>query len=254
MMRLLASLLALAVLTGPGRADHPSECLLAQHQLEFVYALPNVSRAIAAKNLTVLVIGAGSSTLPGANGPKRAYPARLQQALTEALPGVAVTVTTDIKFRRTAEDMSKALPGLLAAAKPSLVVWQTGTVDAMVASDIDLFSQALDRGIGAARKAGADVILINSQYSPRTESMIALSSYTEAMRWVALQQEIPLFNRFAIMRLWSDLGTFDFMAATKQLEIAERVHDCVGRLLADLVVESAKLGGSPLPAPRPTPR
>ena len=253
MMRLLASLLALAVLTGPGRADHPSECLLAQHQLEFVFALPNAARAIAGKKLTVLVVGAGSSTLPGANGPKNAYPARLQKALTEALPGVTVTVTTDIRFRRTAEDVLKTLPGVLAAAKPALLVWQTGTVDAMVAADIDRFSEALDRGIGAARKAGADVILINSQYSPRTESMIALASYTEAMRWVALQQEVPLFNRFAIMRLWSDLGTFDFMGAAKKLETAERVHDCLGRLLSDLVVESAKPGG-PAHAQPPTPR
>ena len=30
-----------------------------------------------------------------------------------------------------------------------------------------------------ARAAGADVILINPQYSPRTESMIALSTYSE---------------------------------------------------------------------------
>jgi hypothetical protein len=60
------------------------------------------------------------------------------------------------------------------------------------------------------------------------------------MRWVALQQEVPLFDRFSIMKLWADLGTFDLYSATKKLDIAERVHDCIGRLLADLVVESAK--------------
>lgn len=84
------------------------------------------------------------------------------------------------------------------------------------------------------------MVLVNAQYSPRTESMIALSTYSEDMRWVALQQEVPLFDRFSIMRLWSDLGTFDLYSATKKLDIAERVHDCIGRLLADLVIAAAK--------------
>jgi hypothetical protein len=51
---------------------------------------------------------------------------------------------------------------------------------------------------------------------------------------------VPLFDRFSIMRLWSDLGTFDLYSATKKLDIAERVHDCIGRLLADFVITAAK--------------
>ena len=60
------------------------------------------------------------------------------------------------------------------------------------------------------------------------------------MRWVALQQEVPLFDRFSIMKFWSDEGTFDLYSATKKLDMAERVHDCIGRLLADFVIEAAK--------------
>jgi hypothetical protein len=133
----------------------------------------------------------------------------------------------------------------LAINKPALVVWQTGTVDAMQGIDPDQFSQALDKGINIARSAGADVVFINPQYSPRTESMIALGTYAENMRWVALQQEVPLFDRFSIMKVWSDLGTFDLNSATKKLDMAERVHDCIGRLLADLVIESAKSRAPP---------
>ena len=61
------------------------------------------------------------------------------------------------------------MPPALAAAKPALVVWQTGTVDAMQSVDPDQFSAALDQGINIARSAGADVVLVNAQYSPRTE-------------------------------------------------------------------------------------
>jgi hypothetical protein len=233
-------LLVWLVLPGPALAGHPAECLVAQHQLEHSFSLPRVAKAMAAGKLDILVVGAGSSMLPGANGVQRAYPARLGAALTEALPGVAVTVATDVKPRRTAADMLASLPARIAAAKPALFVWQTGTVDAMLGVDPDQFSDALEQGVRLAHAAGADVVFVNSQYSPRTESMIALGTYAEDMRWVALQHEVPLFNRFAVMRLWADLGTFDFTDAPRKLEVAERVHDCIGRLLSDLIIEAGR--------------
>ena len=239
-MRWRVLLLALLVLAGPAWAELPAQCGVAAHLVETSFPLPKVKRALAEKKLNILVVGAGSSQLPGANGEKNAFPARLQQALSDQLPGVEVKVATDIKASRTAAEMVKVLPADLSATKPALLVWQTGTTDAMRAVDPDQFSQALDQGINIARRAGADVVLVNAQYSPRTESMIALSTYSEDMRWVALQQEVPLFDRFSIMRLWSDLGTFDLYSATKKLDIAERVHDCIGRLLADLVIAAAK--------------
>jgi hypothetical protein len=241
-------LLALLMLgSGPARAEQPAECRVAENLLESSFRLPRVTRAISAKHLNVLVVGAGSSQLPGSNGPgnapnagSNAYPARLQQALAQQLPGVEVKVTTDVKAKRTAAEMVKTLPAALSASKPALLIWQTGTVDAMLAVDPDQFSQALDKGLNIAHSAGADVVLINAQYSPRTESMIALGTYAEDMRWVALQHEVLLFDRFSIMKLWGELGTFDLYSATKKLDIAERVHDCIGRLLADLVITAAK--------------
>ncbi|MGH6665451.1 MAG: SGNH/GDSL hydrolase family protein [Pseudolabrys sp.] len=234
-------LLSLALLlAGPVRAEHPAECRVAEHLIERDFPLPQVTRAIAAKKLDILVVGAGSSSLPGPNGIKNAYPARLQQALTDKLLGVTVKVTTDVKSKRSAAEMVKSMVPALAAAKPALMVWQTGTVDAMQSTDVDQFRAALDQGINIAGSAGTDVILVNAQYSPRTDSMIALGTYAENMRWVALQHEMPLFDRFSIMKLWADLGTFDLYSPAKKLDTAERVHDCIGRLLADLVVESAK--------------
>jgi hypothetical protein len=64
------------------------------------------------------------------------------------------------------------------------------------------------------------------------------------MRFTALQHEIPLFDRFAVMRQWGELGTFDLLDPTKKTDIAERVHQCVAELLADLIVQGAKLTGA----------
>ena len=156
---------------------------------------------------------------------------------------MAVKVTTDVKASRTATEMVSALKPAMAAAKPALMIWQTGTTDAVRGVEPDQFNASLENGIVIAQAAGADSILMNMQYSPRTESMIALGIYIENMRWVALQHEIPLFDRFSIMKVWAELGTFDLYSATKKLDTAERVHDCIGRLLADLIAEAAKPGG-----------
>jgi hypothetical protein len=241
MIKRLAVLLAL-VSAGPALAAPPAECLVAQHQVEQIFPLPHVSQAVAAKKLNILVVGSASSTLPGSSGVKDAYPARLQTTLSETLPDVAMKVIVDARPQRTAEAMLKTLKAELTAAKPALMIWQTGTVDAMQGVDPDQFSATLVQGIVMARAAGADVILINPQYSPRTESMIALATYTSDMRWVAVQHDVPLFDRFEIMKVWADLGTFDLSAAANKLEVAGRVHNCIGWLLSELIIGTVKSG------------
>src|SRR5439155_882045 len=87
----------------------------------------------------------------------------------------------------------------------------------------------------------ADVILMNMQYSPRTEIMVSYGPYADDMRVVAQQHEIPLFDRLAIMRHWSDTGAFDLYAAGKDNVLAQRVHDCIGRGIASMIIDAAHL-------------
>jgi hypothetical protein len=237
MKKVILALLGIVLGAAPIRAELPPQCAVAQQLVSAEFALPRVAKAIKNKKLDVLVVGAGSSTLAGAEA--NAYPARLQVALTASLTGVEVKVHTDAQLGRTASAAMKPIVTGLATNHPALLVWQAGTVDAMRSVDLDEFSATLDKGIDAAHKGGSDVVLVNGQYSPRTESIIALAQYSEHMRWVGLRNDTPLFDRYSIMKLWSDSGTFDFMAHTKKLDMAERVHDCIGRLLAELVIKSA---------------
>ena len=73
------------------------------------------------------------------------------------------------------------------------------------------------------------------------EPMLAVGAYADAMRMIALQREVILFDRFSIMKRWSEAGIFDLYAATRKTDVAEQVHDCLGRLLANVVVEAVKL-------------
>jgi lysophospholipase L1-like esterase len=206
--------------------------------------LEHVKKAVQEhKKLTVLVLGSGSSLMPGPDGAGKAYPGRLEEVLRKRFPQVDIQVVALAKSRQLASDMAQSLEKALLDRKPDLVIWQTGTVDAMRGVDPESFRASLDDGIDHVVDAGADVILMNMQYSPRTETLISLSNYADIMRVVARDRDVPLFDRREIMRHWNDNGNFDLNLATKDLATAYKVHDCLGRALASLVVEAADLDG-----------
>jgi len=230
----LWSLAGAAIAAEP--CDIPGYLLVGSNELK------HVAEAVQKeKKLTIAVVGTGSSILAGPEGPRSAYPARLEAALKAKLPSVAVKVVSLVRTRMTTEDLAKGMEKLVNDEKPDLVIWQTGTLDAIRRVDPDEFRTALEEGVETLHKGGADVILMNMQYSPRTDIMVPLGPYADNMRVVAQQHEIPLFDRLAIMRHWSDTGAFDLYAAGKDNVLAQRVHDCIGRGIASMIIDAAHL-------------
>jgi hypothetical protein len=231
------------VLTGsPARAeDTPQSCEVPAYLLTSESKLSHVADAV--KNsapLNVLVIGSRSSTIAASE--TSAYPAKLQAMLKERLPAVAINVSVELQTGKTAEEVDATLVKLVEAKRPTLVVWQTGTVDAIRSIDPDDFRGAVDEGVAALQKAGVDVVLVNLQYSPRTETMISAPPYLDNMRVVAQHHDVPLFDRFAIMRHWNESGDFDLFSTTHGVDLAKRVHACLGRALTKFVIDAAHLG------------
>ena len=231
---------ALYLLAGAAFAAEP--CDVPGYLLFGSNELKHVAEAVQKQHkLTIAVVGTGSSILAGPDGPRSAYPARLEAVLKQKLPDIDVKVVSLVRTRMTTEDLAKGMEKMLTDEKPDLVIWQTGTLDAIRRVDPEEFRAALDEGVETLHKGGADVILMNMQYSPRTDIMVALGPYADNMRVVAQQHEIPLFDRLAIMRHWSDTGAFDLYAAGKDNVLAQRVHDCIGRGIAAMIIDAAHL-------------
>jgi hypothetical protein len=235
------ALLAGLAATGFARAeDAPQTCEVPAYLLTSENSLPKVTEAVKkGQPLTILVVGSRSSSIPSLEA--SAYPARLQAALKERLPTLPINLSVELQSAKTAEEAAGTLVKLVEAKRPTLVIWQTGTVDAMRSVDPDDFRSALHEGVVALQTAGTDVILVNLQYSPRTETMISAPPYLDNMRVVAQQHDVPLFDRFAIMRHWNDAGDFDLFSTAHGMDLVKRVHDCLGRALSKFVVDSAHL-------------
>jgi len=243
---IIALLATIALMDGAALAAE--ECEVPSSLISSESDLAHVMNEIKDQHrLDITVVGTGSSALPGPDGARFAYPARLEDVLRRQLPGNDIKVTAHIQPRQTTADMAAELKKILADDKPALVIWQAGTFDAVSGIELDEFRASLDEGIDTINAAGADIDLMNMQYSPRTDSMLGVSAYADVMRWVAQQRGVLLFDRLAIMRYWNDQGTFDLYAATKNYDMARNVHDCIGRALASQIINAAHLDAVKMP-------
>lgn len=239
---LFLGLLAIVGVAAPASAD--AGCEVPAYLLTSELSLQKVENAVKSKHkLDILVVGSRSSSI----GPAEsiAYPARLQSLLRDKLPGTEVNVAVELRPKRTAADVAGALGQLVSDRKPNLVIWQTGTFDAIRSVDAEEFRVALGNGVDAAKNAGAEIVLMNLQYSPRTETMINPAPYLDAMRVVAQEHEVLLFDRFAIMRQWNESGEFDLFNPSPGIELAMRVHSCLAQSLAIFLTGAAHLQAEP---------
>ncbi|MGC2779317.1 MAG: SGNH/GDSL hydrolase family protein [Bradyrhizobium sp.] len=234
--------LAVSLAVSARAEDAPQNCEVPAYLLTTESPLPKVAEAVKnGRTLDILVVGSRSSAIINTSD-TNAYPARLQASLKEKLPSVTINLSVELQPKKTAEEIAGNLVKLVEGKRPNLVIWQTGTVDAMRSIDPDEFRQAVNDGVVTLQNVGADVILMNLQYSPRTETLISVPPYIDNMRVVAQQRDIPLFDRFAIMRQWNEQGDFDLFNPTHGIELARQVHDCLGRALSKFVIDAAHIG------------
>ena len=88
----------------------PPSCAVPDNLLFMDNNLKRVATAVGKeRHLVTVVLGTGSSTLAGADGPSQAYPARLGQALNQMLPNIAVRVISRTQGGHTADIMRRSM-------------------------------------------------------------------------------------------------------------------------------------------------
>lgn len=232
-----AALFPLLLSTGMVAAQD-DKCAVPDYFVEPYFKTPRAAVSLRTnKSLQILIVSsAPSQTRMGEK--LRSYPMFFEAALRERLPNYEIRVTIHSEPRKGIKDILAALPKALEAAKPALVIWQTGVVEAITGMDPDKYERKLEAGIDMIRKTGADVLLVNPQFSPRTSFVTNSGSLNERIRRVASYADVPLFNRYDMMRQWHENEVFDF-AALKNDGTFEAVHRCLGRNLAEYVSRAA---------------
>lgn len=226
------------VATPAGALDQEHECSVPESFYTFEPTLAKTTKALADSREVVIAVLGGSSTLGrAAGGAGFAWPARLGAALAVRFPSARVKVVNLAVARQTAKGTVDNLARDVLPLKPTLVIWETGTVEAVQGSDIDQFRETMQAGIDALRTAAADVVLMNMQFARATDAMIHFEPYLIAMSQVADANDVALFRRHGIMRYWAENGLLDptVRDGEKSRQLAAKLYDCIGRAMADFV-------------------
>lgn len=200
--------------------------------------LPALRGALKSGPPQIAVLGTGSAQ---SEATPKSWPETFKDALAPRLRGKTLQLVLSAHKGETAEQQLAAIKKLV-QAKPALLIWQTGTVDAVRHVDVIEFSAVLIDGIQLARSAGADVVLIGPQFSPRASALVNFTRHITVMAQIARAYDVPFLDRYALMQDWSDSGKVDLDGQKETWPAtAKFVHVCVGQRLADLIGEAAGL-------------
>lgn len=234
MRRLIPVVFAMGMLPWPSLAN---ACSLPDEIFLFEPLLPRFVAALGTKQaVTIVAIGSASTVGQAAGEAGYAWPEQLGVALRKRFPDATIDIVNLGKRRQTAASMLARFENDILPRRPKLVVWETGTVDAVRGTDLDAFRDSLENGIAELR-GDTDVVLMDTQFSRRTSAFIDFEPYERAMRLIADVNDVPLYPRHALMRYWSEHGELDLSVAGKEKRkmLARKLYRCIGETLAAFV-------------------
>ncbi|MBI3451715.1 MAG: hypothetical protein HY057_02575, partial [Rhodospirillales bacterium] len=136
-----------------------------------------------------------------------------------------------------AQQMLDRLATDVIAQRPDLVIWESGTAEAVRGIEVDQYAAALLAGVDRLTGAGIEVVLMDMQFSRSTARIINFRPYVEAVLQVAGMRDLIVFPRYDVMRWWieNDRIDFDRLTPADTAKIADRVYDCLGWLMAESI-------------------
>jgi len=205
------------------------------------FGLPRIAAKLKAREaVTILVVGTASSLDYGTDPAGRAYPARLLAELRKLRPVPPVTVLNRSVRQETAAMIVQRLDQEIAAGKPDLVIWQTGSTDAVRQVGVSEFGEALGTGIDVVHRRDVDLLFMTPQFMPQAVTVSRFDDYVDYMEQVAQSRRVPLLKRFDIMRHWSESGAIPMDPAGKaeKLKLIDTVQACIAEQLARAIVSA----------------
>jgi hypothetical protein len=236
----LAAGLATAVLLPfPGALAGAPPCDVPEELMQVDDKLPHLAERLrAGQPVKIVAIGGASTTGLAAGSSDLAYPHRLQEILARWYPASSsITVVNRGVPRQTAQQMLERFPTDVIPEDPVMVIWETGTTDAVRGVGVDDFAAALQTGIEELKSRSIDVMLIDMQFSHSTTTVIDFERYLNALHRVGDVTDVNVFPRFEMMRYWSEQNVFNFdgVAKDERATLAARVYECIATKLADVI-------------------
>ena len=224
-------------------------CLPPKRGAQTMGSLPHVAGKLATgKPVVIIAFGSSSTQGYGSSSPEFTYPNRLAAQLHRKYPGADITVLNHGVGGEDAPEMMKRLQTSVIDAKPDLVIWQVGTNAVLRNLDPGETAKMVEDGVARVQAAGADLVLVDPQYSPRvTERAESASQMIKLLGRVADLRHVGIFPRFEVMREWHENQALpiDSFVIADGLHMNDWGYACFAQLLGDDIIKSVgqiKLG------------
>ncbi|MEA2881453.1 MAG: hypothetical protein QOH32_709 [Bradyrhizobium sp.] len=212
-------------------------------------SLPHVAAKLAAgKPVVIVAFGSSSTQGYGSTSPEFTYPNRLAAQLRRHYPGADITVLNRGKGGEDAPEMMKRLQTEVIDVKPDMVIWQVGTNAVLRNLDPAETAKMVEEGVGRIQAAGADLVLVDPQYSPAVNAKAENASrMVNLLGKVAELRHVGFFPRFEVMRDWHEGQSmpFESFVVSDGLHMNDWGYACFAQLLGDDIIRSVgqvKLG------------
>jgi acyl-CoA thioesterase-1 len=208
----------------------------------FNYPLRHTARRLASEEpVTIVAMGSSSTAGAGASSPAASYPSRLAVELKQRLPNNDITVLNRGVNGEDTESMLARFANGVIAAHPDLVLWQVGTNSVLRDHPLKPHSVLLHEGVDELKAAGADVVIIDMQFTPRVIAKPETQGMEDQIALTAKQESVDLFRRFELMRNWHEVQhiPFDAFVSADELHMNDWSYACVAKLLAAAITEAA---------------
>ncbi|MGA7808865.1 SGNH/GDSL hydrolase family protein, partial [Bradyrhizobium sp.] len=212
-------------------------------------SLPRVAAKLAAgQPIVIIAFGSSSTQGYGSSGPEFTYPNRLAAQLRRQYPTTDITVVNSGHGGEDAPEMMKRLQTSVIDRHPDLVIWQVGTNAVLRGLDPTETANMVEEGVARIQGGGADVVLVDPQYSPRvTERPDSANKIVRLLSRVAALRHVGIFPRFAVMRDWHEKQALpiDSFVISDGLHMNDWGYACFAQLLGDDIIRSVgqvKLG------------
>jgi lysophospholipase L1-like esterase len=201
------------------------------------------TRAALATNQPLIAVALGSSSTRGwmATDIAHSYPALLQRALNDDMPKADFAfINRGVGGQDAPEELARLDADVL-AIRPQLVIWQVGANGAVRDESPDLFKHLIEEGVSKLKAAGADVMLMDNQRSPRILSSPEHGVMNQALREVAGETGVNLFSRATLMDHWAEGGApYEDFIAVDGFHMNNRGYACLAQAMADVISTALK--------------
>jgi lysophospholipase L1-like esterase len=199
------------------------------------------SRSVLAAHKELLIVALGSSSTEGAmsSSPAATYPAELQEDLTRLLPQAHVAVINRGIGGQDVVEESARMDSDVIPIHPQLVIWQVGANGALEDIPPEEFRRRVALGVHRLQLAGADVILMDNQRSPRLLALPDPDALNHVLADIAHDMDAGLFSRSRLMDTWREEGQpYARFIASDGLHQNDLGYACTAASLAGVITQA----------------